>query len=267
MQSISSWNLGVFLKSRPILIASLLLTAHWPLLTHEALPQTKDAVTKAQPEGSGEGWVLETDEEMFPLAGSSGVHFHKARADILNGSLASAQQELRKGTTYLLMELRRATEKGKSALHASIRELQHLAAVVGKEQSNYYALQNSGFEHILGRSDLSLAKHHLLKAEEAWNQKQPRATGQHLNAAVLHLRHAWAWLDENVTAAARRVMKEEGRAGLALTQADLIQADGVSQALVKGTGSTDQSVKSGLENIGKEIDALEKREQAMGSRQ
>jgi len=256
--------------SKPILTALLLLIAPCALPTHKAWSESKDVVNQAQPKGSGEGWVLKTDEEMFPLAGSSGEHFHQARAKLLNGSLESAQQEIRQGTAYLLLEFSRATEKGKKLLQASIRELQHLTEVFGKGESDYYELQNTGFEQIFGKSGLALANHHRLKAEEAWSQNKPKATGQHLNAAILHMRHAWAWLGENFKAGARRVMKEEGRAGLVLTREELIQTDATAQALVKGTGWTSESVRSGLENIGKEIEVLRKdleKQQGKGKRQ
>ena len=213
--------------------------------------------TPGQSERDGEGWVLRTDQEMYPLAGASGEHFHQARAQILNGSLASAQQELRKGAVYLQMELSRATEKGKKLLQASIGNLQRLTEIVGQGENNYYQLQNSGFEQIFGKSALALAKHHQLKAQEAWNQKRPKATGQHSKATMLHLRHAWAWLGENLKDASRRVMKEEDRIGMTLTQTQLIQADGTTQALVKGAAWTDEGVESALDGFNKEIGALE----------
>jgi len=110
---------------------------------------------------------------------------------------------------------------------------------------------------IFGKGELALAKHHQLKAAQAWDRKDPKATGRDLDAASVHLKHALAWLRDGFDAVERQAMKQADRAGLVLTREQLIEADNTAAALVKGTGWNNAGVKAALGNVAKEIDALQ----------
>jgi len=244
------------MTSRKILTASLLVAYPCFLFSFEAWSQNRNEAAATKAEAAGEGWLLNMDEEMFPPPGTTGQHFHQARADILNGSHQSGRDEIKKATTYLMMQLGRATDAGKRLLNASIRELRHFAEVVGRSESNYYELQSRGFEQIFGKSELALAKHHQLNAAQAWNRKDPQATGHDLQAATVHLKQAWSWLRDGFDAAQREAIRDTGRAGLVLTREELVEADSTAAALIEGSGWTDAQVNSALDNLGNEIARL-----------
>jgi hypothetical protein len=128
-----------------------------------------------------EVWVVLVDEPAH--------HFSRAYEDFLKKDWKSSADEIRTANAYLKLEKTRATDEGKQALSASIQELDKLADNV--ESGSVSSIKS--LDEAFARAHLALAKHHYLKAADAWKNKQTKIAGEALRASAYHLEQAMIW--------------------------------------------------------------------------
>ena len=176
-------------------------------------------------------WVILVDEPAH--------HFHRAHENFLNKEFRASANEIRTAAAFLKLETSRATAEGKEALKASAKELDTLADDVEKGAVTSVKTLDEAF----ASAHRALAKHHYLKASEAWEKKETKTAGNALKAAARHLERAmtWAGYEEEDF-----VVKIVNDAGLAAGK------------LLEGIGGTSEEVGKVIEDMGKAIDKLGK---------
>jgi len=155
----------------------------------------------------------------------------------MKGDLKAAARELRKAAAFVKLESDRATVEGEMGLDSSYKELNKLANDV--EKGNITFVRD--LEIVFARTHQTLAKHHYLKALEARNNKNAKATGQFMISAVIHLEHGFAWSDY-------KIQDTE--------EASLKKIRILSEKLVAGAGWAPDEIGKDITWLGKEIEKL-----------
>jgi len=166
-------------------------------------------------------------------------HFNLARENFLKKDFKATAHEIRKGATFLRLELARATGKTENNLRASIQELDKLAVDVEKGTVTSTKQLEQGF----ARAHHALAQHHYAKASDFWTKKEAKKVGQELKAAAYNIKQSLAWDGREVEAGTKVVLKD---------------AKSLAGKLIEGLGWVPEEVGKGLDATGKEIDKLGK---------
>lgn len=123
-------------------------------------------------------------------------NFEAANDAFAHGENSQAAQHLRVAMAFLRLESARATADGKTALDASVLELQRLAVAVEDNQVRTVDVLQQAF----ARAHFALAGHHCIKSAHrccqpsAFHDKQEmNRMGRDLNAAAIHLERGTLW--------------------------------------------------------------------------
>ena len=181
--------------------------------------------------------VVIDDDVWFALANEPAHHFHRAYEGYVNEEFSASANEIRTAAAFLKLETGRATKETKKALVASAGELDRLADDV----ENGKVTSVTDIEQAFGRAHYALARHHYMKAKEAWEKKQPETAGKALRAASSHLERAMVW-DE---------YGEEDLVDKVVTDTEI-----VADKLIEGTQLAPKDVDKALEDINTALNKL-----------
>jgi len=186
-----------------------------------------------------EGYVLVEEDVFVTFVNQPQHHFKRSVEDFVKKDMKASAAEIRKGAAFLKLEASRASADGKRGLMASVHELDKLACDVEKGSVNDVKKLDQAF----ARACHGLAKHHYLKASEAWVKKEIQKAGHDLEAAAIHLEHGLSWAGHEM---------EAGIVGL-ISKARL-----VGGKLIEGAGWVADDVGKAIKAIGEEIEKLGK---------
>lgn len=186
-----------------------------------------------------EGYVLVEEDVLVTVANEPEHHFRRSVEDFLKKEMKASAAEIRKGAACLKLEANRASEDVKMNVMASVHELEKLADEVEKGSVTDVKKLDQAF----ARGYHALAKHHYLKASEAWTKKEIQKAGHDLEAAAICLEHGLAWAGHEL---------EAGIVSL-ISKTRL-----VAGKLIEGAGWVPEEVGKAIKAIGKEIEKLGK---------
>jgi hypothetical protein len=170
------------------------------------------------------------------------VNFQKAHESFLKKEFKASAAEIRKGSDFLKREEQSASEEGKKALAASIKELNNLADNVEKGAVK----SDKNLKDAFSRAEHALANNYYLKASDTWTKKETKEAGHALNSAGEHIEMAATWSGHKLDAGASEAIRL-GRK--------------VSGKLVKGTGYVSEEVDKSLKSMGNTISGFENKYQ------
>jgi len=182
-------------------------------------------------------WSTADADEWFPLVGKPGKRFQAAHEDFLRRDFKAAATELRKAAAYLRLESSRATDEGKKALQASVRDLEALA----REAEQSGITNEMRLKSAFAGAEQALANSHALNAARAWADDSRAKAVQELKAAALDLEESTSWVGQE----ARKVNTEavqEARLGW--------------DKLTNETAVAREEFAQTLETLGKRIEEL-----------
>ena len=98
-------------------------------------------------------------------------------------------------------------------------------------------------QDVFAKAEHAVAKHHYLRAAEAWAKKWTKKAGYELHAAAVSLEHGFAWAGQKLEAGLIKVMDD---------------ARHIAGKLIEGAGWAADEVGKAIEYLGREIDKLGK---------
>ena len=134
-------------------------------------------------------WLVTDVTMWYPVSEEPQHHFGSAFQAYVKKDYQAAATEIRKATSYLRLEVGRATSEAKQALETSVRALDTLAASLGKETVKDEKALVTAFAH----SNHALALAHRAKAADSWAHKEYDKAGYELKAAAHGLENAAGW--------------------------------------------------------------------------
>jgi len=166
-------------------------------------------------------------------------HYMRAFENFLKHDWEAAAAEIRKGAAFLKLEASRAAGDAKKELTASVQMLEKLADDIEKG-----AVRSAkDVQDVFAKAEHAVAKHHYLKAAEAWGKKSIKKAGHELQAAAVSLEHGFAWAGQKLEAGAVKVMDDTRH---------------VAGKLIEGAGWVADEVGKAIEYLGRKIDMLGK---------
>jgi hypothetical protein len=198
-----------------------------------AASETKSA-TKA-PQDS----AIVSEDILIVFADEPQHHFMRAFEHFLKHDWEAAAVEIRKGAAFLKLEAARAAADAKKGLTASVQKLENLAGEIEKG-----AVRSAkDLQDVFAKAEHAVAKHHYLRATEAWAKKSAKKAGHELQAAAVSLEHGFAWAGQKLEAVVIKVMDD---------------ARHIAGKLIAGVGWAADEVGKAIEYLGREIDKLGK---------
>jgi hypothetical protein len=166
-------------------------------------------------------------------------HFMRAFEHFLKHEWQAAAAEIRKGAGFLKLEAARAAADAKKELTAAVQMLEKLAGDVEKG-----AVRSAkDLQDVFAKAEHAVAKHHYLKAAEAWAKKWIKKAGHELRAAAVSLEHGFAWAGQKLEAIMIKSIDD---------------ARHIAEKLIEGVDWVAEEVGKTIEYLGKEIDKLGK---------
>ena len=179
-----------------------------------------------------ETWVLLLDEP--------GSHLEKAHESFLKKDFHAAAAEMKKAAAYCLIEAKRATSVGRDGLVAAGHELEKLADDV--KNGTVDAIKS--VDSVFARAYHALAKHHHLKASEAWTKKDAKEVGHAIHASASYVERGFVAAGHEIDADVHRTLDEARK---------------VSGELISGSGKLGEDVGSAISECGKQTELLGQR--------
>jgi hypothetical protein len=183
--------------------------------------------------------VVEEDVWVVLLDESAG-HLRHARESFVKKDTAAAAAEIQKAAAFVKVEATRAGKAVREAVLAAAGELEKLAAVVKSGAVKSVEELDAAF----ARAHHALAKHHCLKASEAWAGEEAHKAGHALHAAASYIDGGLKCVGHHVEAGAAKTL--EGARHLA-------------GKLISGSGKFGEEVGRSIEDCGKHTEDLGKR--------
>ncbi len=199
-----------------------------------AMASETKSETKAAPDSA-----IVSEDIFIVFADEPQHHFMRAFEHFLKHDWEAAAAEIHKGAAFLKLEAARAADDAKKGLTASAQMLEKLAGDIEKG-----AVRSAkDLQQVFAKAEHAAAKHHYLRAVEAWGKKMIKKAGQELHAAAVSLEHGLAWAGHNLEAGMIKVMDDARR---------------IAGKLIDGVGWTADEVGEAIEYLGKEIDKFGK---------
>jgi|GEM_PF-6768231 len=131
--------------------------------------------------------------EFYPLVEPSD-YFHKARVDYLYNQNKAAGANIRRGARLLATVAERNKGDLRKSILASFNELNDLSLAI--ENGDYVSIKdmNTAFSlalFVLAKQELNVATKHM-------NSPNKKLAGESLTVAMNNLRHAYAWIEEEL---------------------------------------------------------------------
>jgi len=171
-------------------------------------------------------------------------HFEAARDQFLARKYHQAAKHLRTAAAYLRLELARADKQSRTALEASMRELQSLATAT--ERGKIESVEK--LKQAFARAHYALASHHCVQTAHRCCQAEEIAlkvgltrAGHDLRAAAIHLERGSQW--------AGKELDKETRKTLQLSRA-------AAKALIERKAPTQSSIQRSIHSLHKKLESL-----------
>ena len=149
-------------------------------------------------------WVVLDEQSWFPIVEKSTQYWQVAKEDFLNKDYSRAAQEIRKGTAFLRLEAHHASGEIKSALLASVKEIDQLAKQVKQGQVQNVKLLDDAF----AQGHLAATRFYDAKAQQAMSEDQFVKIGYDLKAAAHHLEAGATWLGQEQATDLKAALKD-----------------------------------------------------------
>jgi hypothetical protein len=183
--------------------------------------------------------IIVSKDTFIVFADEPQHHYMRAFENFIKHDWAAAAVEIRKGAAFMKLEAGRAAGDVKSGLTASAQMLEKLADDIEKG-----AVRSSkDIQDAFAKAENTLAKHHYLRATEAWTKKSIKDAGHELHAAALSLEHGFAWAGEKLDAAVIKVMDDSRH---------------LAGKLIEGADWAKDEIGEAIESLGREIEKLGK---------
>jgi hypothetical protein len=188
---------------------------------------------------SSEDSIIVGEDIIIVFADEPQHHYMNAFENFLKRDWEGASFEIRKGAAFIKMEAARATADAKKRLMASAQMLEKLAGDIKKG----VVRSAKDLQDVFAKAEYTVAKHHHLKAAEAWGEKRIKKTGQELNAALISLENGFTWAGKKLEAGMLKIVDD---------------ARHIAGRLIDDEGWAADRVGKALEYMGIEIDKLGK---------
>lgn len=182
-------------------------------------------------------WLVSDVTTWYPVSEEPQHHFTEAVAAFAKKDYKNAAIEIRKATSFIRLEARRATGEAKLAIDNSVSDLDKLALSVEKGTVKDKKLMDKAF----AKAEHALALGHRAKAAESWVIKDYNKVGYDLKAAAHGLESSASWIGG------------EAKAGSLAAVAD---TRALGDKLISGANWTRDEVAKGFESLGNGINAL-----------
>ena len=196
--------------------------------------------TSKTPPEVPDGWIVIEEIYLIPLEDEPEHHFHQARENLFRKNMKAAVAEIKKGAAFLRLEAGHTATKGKTALMASVHELEKLAETVEKGA----VASARDIDQTFARAHQALATHYQSMTTKSWTKKTVKKAGHYLKAAANHVEQAMIWSGYKLESGAKTIIKDARMLG---------------GKMVRGTGWAADEVGKGIESIGKEIQTFGKK--------
>ena len=107
----------------------------------------------------------------------------------------------------------------------------------------YPCRSSKDIQDAFAKAEHALAKHHYLRATEAWTKKSIKDAGHELHAAAVSLEHGFAWAGEKLEAGVIKVMDDSRH---------------LAGKLIEGADWAKDEIGEAIESLGREIEKLGK---------
>lgn len=182
-------------------------------------------------------WLVSDVNTWYPVSEEPQHHFTEAVVAFANKDYKNAAIEIRKATSYIRLEARRAAGDVKLALDGSVTDLDKLALSV--EQGT--VKDEKSMDKAFAKANHGLALAHRAKAAESWAVNDYNKAGYELKVAAHGLESAAGWVGG------------EAKAGGRTAEAD---TKALGSKLISGTNWTRNEVAKGFESLGNRINTL-----------
>lgn len=146
----------------------------------------KESATKgAQPKASP-GWVIVEDDWWVPFRYDFATALHNARVNYLNREERAAAKEIDKAVAWLKFAENVGDKRTQEDLATARGDLDDFSEAFKRGDK----VEAKEFDAAFARASAALAKHHYFQASKTIGDDDLQAAGQHLQAAVDHLRDA-----------------------------------------------------------------------------
>jgi hypothetical protein len=154
-------------------IALALLSMFFIAVEPTPVPETVVEETEVSPAS-----VEEADETQY--------HFHLASASFVENDLRTSAKETREAADSLRKKLSDLQQDLRPALQESVAEMEGMAEEIEKGRLGSVKRLHAAF----ARAEIVLAKNHVKRAQQAWEDKAPSEAGQELALSTKNLESA-----------------------------------------------------------------------------
>jgi len=198
---------------------------------------TPAASVAAAPADTGRVQVLLYEEDVVAWTGEPDEHLERARSALAAHEASRAAAEVAAAAAFVRVEA--GTEQGvdKADLTEAGRDLDRTAAEIRRGKIRTPRELNQA----LRRTDAALARHHLARAQRAWDHKEVAKAGRALRGAARYT---------------ERLAKDGGHDVDRGTTVAIHDARRVGGAMIQGAGWTAGEVGKGFDALKRAIDRL-----------
>lgn len=164
-------------------------------------------------------------------------HYMRAFENFLKHDWKAAALEIRKGAAFMKLEAERASTDVKKELLLSAKRLEKTADDI--EKGAFRSAKD--LQNVFAEAEHAVAKHHYLRATEAWGEKKIKDAGHELYAAAVSLEHGFVWASQKIKTGKISVIDD---------------ARHIAGKLKKDAGWAKEGVGNAIGSLGKEIDKL-----------
>ena len=174
-----------------------------------------------------DGWVLVREEDWARLGEEPGHQLKRAHESFIKRDAKTAAAEIRKASAYLRASGGHATHESRDVLATAVQELELVAHRV---QTGTVASVEE-LESACARAQHALARHHYVKASEAWTKGQARRAGLYLKSSATHLEHSAFWAGHQLEHAGSAALKESHIISAKMSEGAHVAVDDVGKGL------------------------------------
>jgi hypothetical protein len=129
--------------------------------------------------------------------------FQNAKKDYLEKNMDLAAEQIQKSASYMKAQAVKASDKGKEALNASVKELEKLADDVKKGT----VPPVKRMEETFARAYVALASDSQIKSTESWAKKEKAKAGDALDSANKYLERSFPGPDKKLKQRRKKLWK------------------------------------------------------------
>jgi len=163
-----------------------------------------DKSPQKSPEETGARTIAVADDDWWLLRNEMESHFRQADDLFRQGRLEESAEEIRRGTVFVRIEAGRSEGEFKDGLLQLSSELESLAAGVKIGETT----STENIESLFGQAEYSLSRHHVARADKAYQRGDPVVAGRALKRAANGLERAYRWTGKKIDERTASVLKD-----------------------------------------------------------